>query len=128
MVSLANKFRIDLKESDISVCHRLPTHKDGPRPIIAKFVRRETKLSIMARKKMLRDQQNNIFLNDDLTPLRGKLAFALRRRDDVKFVNFLNENLIVIDNNDKKYIFKSLCELYKWDSEFISNICANYLN
>ena len=41
---------VEFCKSDISVCHRLPARRQSVKPIIVKFVRRETKLALMKKK------------------------------------------------------------------------------
>lgn len=36
-----------ISREDLSKAHRIPTKKGGPRPIVAKFVRRETRDNVM---------------------------------------------------------------------------------
>ena len=50
VVEVAGKIGVTIKRVDISVCHRLAS-RSGLRPIIVKFVRRETKFQIMKHKK-----------------------------------------------------------------------------
>ena len=58
------------------------------RPIIVRFVRRDTKIDMMRKKKTLRtiDRYRNTFVNDDLTPLRSKMLRALKHDEEVKRV------------------------------------------
>ena len=44
----------------------------------------------MTNKKKLKDSENKIYINDDLTLLRARLAKALRQRQDVTSVNMIN--------------------------------------
>jgi hypothetical protein len=50
---LGKDIGVDIHETDISVSHRLGPL--GPRPIICKFTRRDTKSDMMRAKKQLRD-------------------------------------------------------------------------
>ena len=59
-----------LKPEYISVSHRLPGRSGSTRPIIVKFVRRNTKTAMMKSKRKLRDaNRKGVYINDDLTPL-----------------------------------------------------------
>ena len=76
---LAADIGVSVTQTDISVSHRVPGRPDSARPIIVKFVRHDTKTSMMKNKRRLRDLDwKGVFLNDDLTPFRAKLARKLR--------------------------------------------------
>ena len=72
MVKLASDMGVPITEQDLSVRHRMGRKSTGkPRPIIAKFVRRDTKTRMMRAKKELRglSGNRNVYINDDLTSL-----------------------------------------------------------
>ena len=56
----------------------------------------------MTNKKKLKDSENKIYINDDLTLLRARLAKELRQRQDVTSVNMINEKIVVYCN-DKRW-------------------------
>ena len=62
----------------------------------------------MTNKKKLKDSENKIYINDNLTLLRARLAKALRQRQDVTSVNMINEKIVVYQQNDTKTVFDSL--------------------
>ena len=66
VVTVAEKAGVSITKNDVSICHRLPSGDIGPKPLIAKFVYRETKHQFMKNKRNLKNV--NIFVNDDLTP------------------------------------------------------------
>ena len=79
VTKLAADIGVSVTQTDISVSHRLPGRPGSARSIIVKFVRRDTKTSMMKNKRRLRDlDRKGVFLNDDLTPFRAKLARTLR--------------------------------------------------
>ena len=120
VVSVAEKAGVPITKNDVSTCHRLPSGGTGPKPLIAKFVRRETKHQLMKNKRNLKN--TNIFVNDDLTPLRAKVTRELRKRDGVRSVITVNEKIILFLNNDEKLVFDNLYKLQKWDAELLN--CA----
>ena len=66
---LAVDIGASLTQDDIIVSHRLPGRPGTAKPIIVKFVRRDTKTTLMKSKRRLRDiDRKGFFLNDDLTP------------------------------------------------------------
>ena len=59
VVSVAEKAGVQITANDVSTCHRLPGGRSGPEPLIAKFVRRDTKHQLMKNKHNLKN--TNIF-------------------------------------------------------------------
>jgi len=88
VISLARDMGVDIHPNDISTSHRLPhgrrnqntTDRPRPRAIIVKFVRRDTKGLIMRNKRKLKDSRRNVYVVDDLTPLRNKILRELKKR------------------------------------------------
>ncbi len=71
VIDLASDMGVHIDEHDICVSHRLQKARSmQDRPIIVRFVRRDTKIDIMGKKKTLRtiDRYRNTFVNGHLTP------------------------------------------------------------
>ena len=114
VVDVVKRTSVEYCKSDISVCHRLPARGQSGKPIIVKFVRRETKLALMKKKNGLRHQSGRpIYINDDITQLRARLLKSLKEKPDIKAANMINEKIIVYQNNNDKVVFHKLHELYK---------------
>ena len=79
VVKVAQYCGVKLQKEDISICHRLPS-RNGKRTLIARFVRREKKIEMMRNKKKLKEHGKQIYLNDDITPLRSRILFSLQRQ------------------------------------------------
>ena len=61
VIDVAEKAGCQVSRADISICHRVPSRNVKPgqgRPIIAKFVRRQTKIGLMTNKKKFKDSEN----------------------------------------------------------------------
>ena len=127
VIKVASEAGVTINRSDISVCHRLPA-RIGPKPIIAKFVRREVKTALMRGKGHLKRKQSNIFINDDITPLRSKLSKVLRDKEEVKYVNFLNEKITVTYSNNDRVIYNNLFDLYKALPTDVLSVCKSMPN
>ncbi|RZF31931.1 hypothetical protein LSTR_LSTR011528 [Laodelphax striatellus] len=80
---------VNMTREKIDVCHRLGKPKEDTRPagIIVKFVRREDKFSILAKRKVKRNlstqdlgfqQKSAVYINESLSPARRKLFAAAR--------------------------------------------------
>ena len=52
-VSVTEKAGVSITKNDVSICHSLPSGGTGPKPLIAKFVKRETKYQLMKNKRNL---------------------------------------------------------------------------
>ena len=73
-------------ESDISVSHRTGrVNGDSPRPIVAKFTRRDVKNMFMRNKRFARNIKTDdngtpvrVFIDEHLTPMRSRVCKQLR--------------------------------------------------
>ena len=104
VIGIAHDMGVDISSNDISVSHRLPKSRTmKERPIIVKFVRRNTKTALMMNKETFRtiDRYRHIYINDDLTPLRSRMLRTLQNDDEVKRVWTIdgNFNCVVVENN-----------------------------
>lgn len=86
VIKVVSDLGLSIQPSDISVSHRLGPYNGNsnnvrPRPIIAKFVRRDIKTQICRNKKKIKNVQGreNVFIDEDLTPLRFRLVKELRK-------------------------------------------------
>ena len=115
VVDVAFKLRHQISKTDINICHRKPNKnlKKKLRPIIEKLVRRQTKRGLMAYKQLLKDGEEKIFINDDITLLRARLAKALRLRANIKSVVMLYEKVVSYKTAESKNTFENLFKLYE---------------
>ena len=88
VISLAADMGVMLKPDDISISHRHPARAGECRPLIVKFVRRSTKVNIMRSKRALRENasRRGVYVNDDLTQLRGRLVREIKQDTGVNKV------------------------------------------
>ena len=127
VLDVANMVGVEIQKSYISVCHRVPSRK-GKRPLIVKFVRRQKKFELMSSKKKLRDSDSNVYLNEDFTFLRAKLAAKLRQKADIKAVSMQNERVVIYTDDGKGLAFENICDLYTWDQSLVLSACKEHLN
>ena len=106
VISAAEKGGVTITANDVSTCHRQLGGGKGPTFLIAKFVRRDTKHQLMERKQSLKEA--SIYLNVDLTPLRGSITRDLRVKDEVPGVVTANKNIIVFMQNYQKLVSDNL--------------------
>jgi exosome complex exonuclease DIS3/RRP44 len=80
---LNKKLGLQIEYRDIDVAHRLGkfTHTKN-RPAIVKFVRRQTKIDIMKRAKLLKG--TGIFINEDLTKTNAEVLASLRLKEPTR--------------------------------------------
>ena len=117
VVSVAQKAGVTITANDVSTCQRLPGGGKRPKPLIAKFVRRDTRHQFMNHKRNLKETSTHV--NDDLTPLRAQTTRDLRSKSDVRGVVSAIEKIIVFMQDNEKLVFDDLYRLQKWDNEFI---------
>ena len=70
---------LTVRPEDMHAVHRNGPRqraRQGPRPILVKFISRRTKRDVMKQKKTLKDKEgyDNIYIHEDLTPLRSKMV------------------------------------------------------
>lgn len=74
------KLNVDIKEADISICHRLKKGpKDRFRPMIVRFASRKVRQEVLAARKNLRNASSRIFINEHLTAYSSKLFQSTRQ-------------------------------------------------
>ena len=75
--TLKEKNNLELQPEDIDIAYRLGRWEQGKnRPIIVKFVRRQTKINLMKKAKDLK--KDKIFVNEDLSKLNQQVLVSLR--------------------------------------------------
>ena len=72
---------MQLTNAIISVAHRVQSKGKRGSPIIVRFVRRESKIQMMANKKKLKDQKKEVYIQEDLTHLRSKMLWAVKKNE-----------------------------------------------
>ena len=96
VLEIANALNIELMPSDIQCAHRLgkkrantnPTKAPNPRPIIVRFQSFKKRNQFLYAKPSLKKNENykNVFISEDLTPLRAKLLLYIKHHCEDKFV------------------------------------------
>jgi len=78
--TIKEKTGFELNVNDIDVAHRLGKYRQGKqRPVIVKFVRRQTKIQAFSHAKQLR--QSAIYINEDLTKTNQEVLSSVRLKD-----------------------------------------------
>jgi hypothetical protein len=101
-----NKLGIDVPAHLIDCSHRLPGREPYHRPIIVKFISRNTKKNVFTKKRLLKG--SNIVITEDLTKLRYQLMKNASKKfgpknvwsSDGKIFVKLDNSIKVIRSND----------------------------
>ena len=77
---LSSKLGLRVEKEDIDIAHRIGKHhREKIRPVIVRFIRRQTKSDVMRNAKLLKG--SGIFLNEDLTKLNAEVLASVRVKD-----------------------------------------------
>ena len=88
IIAVAAAAGVVVTNGDISTSHRVgrPGNARGgkPRPIVARFVRRDQRTAILRSKKKLKGHAayNGVFVSEQLSPMRAKLLHAVKNDAD----------------------------------------------
>ena len=133
IVKVLGQAGITITNEDISVSHRLPNN-NGTKPLICKFGLRDVRNRVIRCKKQMRESKtfkdNNPegFMVEHLTPLRGKVAYLLRKDTTIAKSWSIDGRLKVFKTgykeSDKPITINSLQDLTKlgWSQERIDDL------
>ena len=82
-IVLAADMGVTVEPGDISTAHRVRRPGDRNRTVIVRFCHRKKRNEVMVKKKELKNKGRNIFVNDDLTPLRATLLKIVKEQNRV---------------------------------------------
>lgn len=108
MCRIACSVGVTISPSDISVSHRNGRRVgDAPRPILCRFVRRETKNMILSNRKLAASittgdegEPVRIFIDENLTPMRAKICTKLRKD---KIPHHTKDGKVYISTSENEY-------------------------
>ena len=123
LLNIFEDIGVPLKDYDVEKIHRLrPRSKKGePRNIIVQLTSHKAKVELMRNKKKLktsdRRNQNQIYINEALTPYRAKMfADARKLVKDKKIKNaWTRDGQILIRNNEdtKTFTLQNISDINK---------------
>ena len=123
ILELARRMNVDLKSSDIDRSHRVGVRGEnlngqGPRSreIIVKFINYKSRLNFIRGRKVLREKNARVYINEDLTQSRKSLFFKCRQllKQEPKRIDAaysLDGNIYIVDNKGRKHRVRSLSDL-----------------
>ena len=124
VANVADRIEVTIDKTDISVCHSFPPRRNGPKGINRKLVRRKTKRLIMGNQKKLKKMGQQLFINDDVAPLRGKVTYLTRQKEEMASLTTVNEKIIMCLKSSDKLVFNTLFEVDEWDTSLFHK-CIN---
>ena len=80
------KVGVNIYDADINVVHRSGPRGARPRIVLVGFISREVKYEMLKKKKEFKDigTLKNIYIGDDLTPMRAKLLTKIKSLGNVR--------------------------------------------
>lgn len=106
---------VEIKAGDINVMHRSWPKGARPRQIICGFLSRDTKVALLKNKKKLKNSDNfkDVYMYEDLTPLRARLLRVMKGLTNVKSA-FTRDGVIhCYLQNDSHMIVQSPDDLFR---------------
>ncbi|CAG2208763.1 unnamed protein product [Mytilus edulis] len=79
---LKNKVKLDINPSEIVAMHRIPGKEGSPRPILIKFLRMDTKITLLRKKKSI-NEALKVRIGDDITKLNQGLLNRLYQHENI---------------------------------------------
>ena len=114
VVEVATKIGAKVSETDISIAHRLPTRKAGPKPIIVRFARRVARINLLKNRKRLAEPElnlNNIRVFEDLTTARVRFFNMMKNDNRISKLWTRDGTIFFIWKNDNQtYTITNLYE------------------
>ena len=144
VIEILDKIEVNVSSKDIKACHRIGKSKDNSKKTICFVNRKYAKKAPLNRKNLKHLDKssiglsncNNIFINENLTPMNNKLAFYCRKlkRDGYVEKTFSREGVVCTrcrDIQDGKTIkvlhFNTLVDLFP-NFNFGEDMSDNYHN
>jgi hypothetical protein len=108
LVTLINQFKeklnLNIDCSDIVAMHRIPGRPAAPRPILIKFLRMESKIALLRRKKDI-SEVFNVKIGDDITKQNQGLLNRLYLHEKITSAWFFNEHVFGTDEKGARHKF-----------------------
>lgn len=82
-IEVAADMGATVEPSDIATVHRLGKPGTANRPVIVRFNQRHRRNEMLVKKRELKKKGRNIYVNEDLTPLRASLLKIVKEQDCV---------------------------------------------
>ncbi|CAG2243329.1 unnamed protein product [Mytilus edulis] len=116
LIEIAGSVGVVIKPDNINAIHRIGPKREGKaRQVIARFVHREPRFLLLKNRAELRKNERfkNIFIAEDLTKLKFKLLFYIKKQTNVKSAFTKEGRIHCTLNNDSKVTIDSPDDLFK---------------
>jgi hypothetical protein len=101
---LKEKLNLNIDCSDIVAMHRIPGRPAAPRPILIKFLRMESKIALLRRKKNI-SEVFNVKIGDDITKQNQGLLTRLYLHEKITSAWFFNGHVFGTDEKGARHMF-----------------------
>ncbi|CAC5377371.1 unnamed protein product [Mytilus coruscus] len=102
---LKNKVKLDINPSEIVAMHRIPGKEGSPRPILIKFLRMDTKITLLRKKKSI-NEALKVRIGDDITKLNQGLLNRLYQHDNIVSSWYFNGHVYGSDEEGTRHRFE----------------------
>ncbi|CAG2247621.1 unnamed protein product [Mytilus edulis] len=99
-----SKLGVKIEPSEIVAAHRIPGKNGKPRPILVKFMRMESKISILRNRKLI-NEKLEVRISDDVTKLNQGLLNRLYLHEDVNSAWYFNGHIYGTDSKGDRHRF-----------------------
>ncbi|KAK3090014.1 hypothetical protein FSP39_008521 [Pinctada imbricata] len=132
VLDIAKELQVNVDPSDLVVSHRVgppPRPKDTkPRAIIARITNYTARHELLRQSKKLQKNPNRrgVYINQDLTKTRNKLAYHSRqiaKLGKAKSSFVWDGKIFIVDHADRKHLISTLDDLI----DVKNNLCPDYV-
>ncbi|CAC5397337.1 unnamed protein product [Mytilus coruscus] len=99
-----SKLDVKIEPSEIVAAHRIPGKHGKPRPILVKFLRMESKITLLRDRKLI-NEKFEVRISDDVTKLNQGLLNRLYLHEDVTSAWYFNRHIYGTDNKGERHRF-----------------------
>ncbi|CAC5425206.1 unnamed protein product [Mytilus coruscus] len=120
LIEIAGSVGVVIKPDNINAIHRIgPKRKGKARQVIARFVHREPRFLLLKNRAELRkiERFKNIFIAEDLTKLKFKLLFYIKKQTNVKSA-FTKEGRIHYTLSDESKVTSKIPDFVEFISSY----------
>ena len=120
VVEISHDIGANVRASDISIAHRLPSRSNRGKPIIVRFARRIAKINLLRNKKKMADKEGlkNISVFEDLS--KARVNFIKMMKSDCRIKSAWTRESVI------HYVWKADERLYRIDGLYEGGSSLKY--
>ncbi|CAG2188607.1 HSPA1s [Mytilus edulis] len=115
---LKNQVKLDINPSEVVAMHRIPGKEGNPRPVLIKFLRMDTKISLLRKKKAI-NEALKVRIGDDITKLNQGLLNRLYQHDNIISSWYFNGHVYGSDEEGTRH--RQIRDFKRADYEGLKN-------